>query len=193
MKIVLCCVGVLCSMCAAATTNVAIDVGAFIAALRGDYGHGGRFPQSILILEDWQGTGILTNGHFRLLQGAASNQWQSVWASLNCLTNSDDRLVVIAAGAANNEADYLARISFLADMVLSNKVSSVELRYFVNRCSDVNHFVASTLVRRYDEPSVSNLIMKVNAAGGFPGGVSDIFSGEDKRWYENAVREGLIP
>lgn len=101
--------------------------------------------------------------------------------------------MIIAASAVNNEADYLARIDFLADLVLSNRVSSIELTYFENRCADVSHFAASALVRRYNEPAISNLIMKVNAAGGISGGVSDIFSGEENRWYENAVREGLIP
>ena len=63
----------------------------------------------------------------------------------------------------------------------------------MNRSADVSHSATSALVRRYDEPSISNLIMKVNAAGGISGGVADIFSGEEKRGYEDAVREGLIP
>ena len=193
MKTSLFCIVALWSAYVTAATNVVENVNDIRLTLRSDYGQGRRFPSSIQIREDWKGTGISANRHFNSLQNFASNHWQNVLLNLNCLTNQDDRLIVIAACAVNNEEDYLARIDCLADMVLSNRATTVELTYFVNRSADVSHSATSALVRRYDEPSISNLIMKVNAAGGISGGVADIFSGEEKRGYEDAVREGLIP
>ena len=161
MKIVVSCAFFLGSMCAVATTNLVTELNMVLGAIRQDYeqnGHG-RYPRSISILEDWRDTGISSNQHFNVLRGVVGNQWRDAWISLNSITNKDDRLMIIAAGAANNEADFLARIDFLADLVLSNRVSSVELTYFENRCADISHFAASALVRRYNEPAISNLIL----------------------------------
>ena len=193
MKASLFCIVAVWSVYATAATNVVEEVNSILRALRSDYGQERNFPSSIQIREDWNGTGMSANRHFNSLRNFASNHWQNVLVNLNCFTNQDDRLIVIAACAVTNEADYLARIDCLADMVLSNRAATVELTYFENRSADISHFAASALVRRYNEPSISNLIMKVNSAGGISGGVADIFSGEEKRWYESAVREGLIP
>jgi len=172
-------------------TNTADSVRSTLSSLRADYG--ARFPRAGLIREDWNGTRIATNRYFCALQGVVTNQWRDVLSCLPGVTNQDDRLIVIAAGAANSESDYLARIDTMADMVLSNKVSTFELIYFRNRCSAANHYAESVFLRRYNENAISNLIMKVKVAGGLPEDVSEIFSGEGKRWYETAVREGLIP
>ena len=193
MKTSLFCIVVLWSAYVTAATNAVEEINSILRSLRSDYGQERGFPSLIQIREDWRGAGISANRHFDSLRNIASNHWQNVLTNLNCFTNQDDRLIVIAACAVNNEEDYLARIGCLADMVLSNRATTVELTYFENRTADISHFAASALVRRYNEPSISNLIMKVNAAGGISGGVADIFSGEEKRWYESAVREGLIP
>lgn len=193
MKASLFCIAAMWSVYATAATNVVEEVNSILRTLRSDYGQERDFPRSIQIREDWNGTGMSANRHFNALRNFVSNHWQNVLANLNCFTNQDDRLIVIAACAVNNEADYLARIDCLADQVLSNRAATVELTYFENRSADISHFAASALVRRYNEPSISNLIMKVNSAGGISGGVANIFSGEEKRWYETAVQEGLIP
>lgn len=193
MKTSLFCIIALWSVYATAATNVVEEIDSILRTLRFDYGQARGFPSSIQIREDWNGVGISANRHFNSLRNFASNHWQNILANLNCFTNQNDRLIIIAACAANNEADYLARIGCLSGMVLSNRATTVELTYFENRSADISHFAASALVRRYNEPSISNLIMKVNAAGGISGGVADIFSGEEKQWYEDAVREGLIP
>ena len=107
-------------------------------------------------------------------------------------TNQSERLIVMASGVVMGEERYLACISSVADMVLSNKLTSSELRFYKMRCSILDHRATSSLVRRYQEPAISNLIMKLHAAGAYPQGVSDIFSGEAKEFYLDAVHDGLI-
>lgn len=154
---------------------------------------GATFSRPIHIREDWTGTGLCTNAHFRSLRRVIEEEWIAVFPRvLDQSTNEVERLVLIAAGAATNEVDYLSRMDVMSDLVLSNRLSTFELCYFDNRCSDENKFAGSALLRRYDEPAVSNLIIKVRSAGGFQDGVEDIFSGEAKRLFEDAVYDGAL-
>lgn len=107
-------------------------------------------------------------------------------------TNHNERLIVIYAGVGLGETNFLVRINQMADFVLSNKVSLTELRFYKVQCGISDHHATSSLIRRYQEPSISNLIMKLNAVGAYPQGVSDIFSGEAKELYLDAVHDGVI-
>ena len=107
-------------------------------------------------------------------------------------SNANDRLIVLAASIKPSEADFLSKLDALADLVLSNKVDQAELRWYRSECAIVDHYAASSLVRRYQEPAISNLIMKLSSAGVYSQGVSRIFSGEEKELYLDAVHDGLI-
>lgn len=146
-----------------------------------------------VILNDWEGLNIQTNADFESLSRIVSTSWGDV---LNLMpeisTNQAERLIVVAAGVVVGETNFLTRVDQMADMVLSNKISSVELRFYKTQYSISDHYAVSVLVRRYQEPSISNLIMKLNTAGAYPQGVSHIFNGAAKELYLDAVHDGLI-
>jgi len=181
---------VLCSSCCLAGTNELYEIVGLISSMRDDYGR--RFPREGQIREGWNETMLSTNVHFRLLQDVVTNRWRESLDTLPSITNQGDRLIVMAAGAAKSEADYIERIGVISDKALSNQVSTAELIYYENRCYSANYQLENVFLSRYGEPAISNLILKVNAAGGIPSGVEPIFSGDEKRDYDAAVRSGLI-
>lgn len=154
---------------------------------------GYEFPDYRQIKEDADGLNLSTNVTFLIMSQLITENWTNVIARLDTIsTNYNERLLVLYAGVGIGERNFLARIDYLSDMALSNKVSLAELRFYKTQCGIVDHYAASSLVRRYQEPAISNLIMKLDAVGVYPRGVSRIFSGEAKLLYEDAVREGLI-
>lgn len=140
-----------------------------------------------------EGVCFRSNDHFKAIATILSNGWRDVWWNLpDISSNANDRLIVLAASIKPSESDFLSKLDILADLVLSNKVSQSEFKWYWSEYAIVDHFSGSAMVRRYAESSVSNLIMKVQAAGCFPRGVRDIFNGEAKEFYEDAVHDGLI-
>ena len=135
-----------------------------------------------------------SNVHFRAIATMLSNGWQEVWSDLpEVLSNANDRLIVLAASIKPSESDFLSKIDALADLVLSNKVSRSELTWYWSEYALTDHHSASALIRRYAEPSVSNLVLKLDAANCLDGhNKTAIFSGEEKSDYEDAVHDGLI-
>ena len=149
--------------------------------------------RTILLLNDWQGLGLFTNSAFARLSDVVTNRWPEVLAEMPAIsTNQAERLIVLASGTVTGEERFLLNVNTVADMVLSNKLTSAELQFYETRCSIADHHAASSLIRRYQEPPISNLIMKLNAAGAYPRGVSDIFSGEARELYLDAVHDGVI-
>ena len=149
--------------------------------------------RSFLLLNEWDDLNIATNSAFARLSQFVTNHWDEVLAAMpEISTNQSERLVVMASGVVSGEDRYLACISSVADMVLSNKLTSAELLFYKTRCGIADHRTTSSLVRRYQDPAISNLIMKIYAAGGYPQGVSDIFSGDANEFYLDAVHDGLI-
>ena len=147
----------------------------------------------IILLNDWQGFNMTTNASFARLSQLVTNRWEEVLYTMpEISTNEAERLIVMASGVVRGEDRFISCIISVADMVLSNKLTSAELRFYKTRCSIADHYAASSLVRRYQEPAISNLIMKLNAAGCYPQGVSDIFSGDAKELYLDAVHDGLV-
>ena len=137
--------------------------------------------------------GLITNSTFVTMSQYVSANWTNVIAGIDLITtNSNERLLVLYAGVGAGETNFLSRIDCLADMVSSNSVSLAELRFYKTQCAIVDHSAANSLIVRYQEPAISNLIMKLNAVGIYPQGVSDIFSGEAKELYLDAVNDGLI-
>ena len=147
----------------------------------------------LLILNDWEELNVWTNSDFRSLSQSVTNNWKEVLSLMpEVSTNQSERLIIMAAGVVRGEDQFLARIESLADAVLSNKVNVTEFRFYKTQCAIVDHYAASSLVRRYQEPAISNLIMKLSSAGVYSQGVSRIFSGEEKELYLDAVHDGLI-
>lgn len=147
----------------------------------------------LVIVNDWEGLNIQTNVDFENLSQIVTTSWDEVLSLMSEISTSQaERLIVVAAGVGVGETNFLSRVEKMADMVLSNKVSAAELRFYKTQCSIVDHHAVSALVRRYQEPPISNLIIKLNRAGAYPQGVSQIFNGEAKEFYLDAVHDGLI-
>lgn len=154
---------------------------------------GGSLPEYYQLREEVHELGLKSNLTFQALSQFVVNNWANVLGGMDAITtNKNERLFVLYAGVVIGETNFLSRISQIADSALSNKVSLAELRFYKTQCSISDHYAASSLIRRYQEPSISNLIMKLNAAGAYPQGVSEIFSGEAKELYLDAVHDGLI-
>lgn len=155
--------------------------------------YGTKRLRPLVILNDWEGLNVQTNVDFENLSRIVANRWGEVLSLMpEISTNQAERLVVVAAGVGVGETNFLARIGQMADMALSNRVSAAELRFYKTQCSIADHHAVSSLVRRYQEPPISNLIMKLNAAGAYPQGVSRIFSGEAYEFDLDAVHDGLV-
>lgn len=146
----------------------------------------------LLILNDWNGMNVWTNNDFRGLSRSVTNHWDEVLSMLpEISTNQSERLIVMAAGVVQGEQRFLSCVESVANAALSNKVNAIELRFYKSQCSFADPSAVSSLVRRYQEPAISNLIMKMSSAGAYPQGVGRIFSGEEKELYLDAVHDGL--
>ena len=122
MKKIIGCLVALCSLRVMAETNEFSAVDAILHSMHEEYGQ--RFPRESMIKDDWEETRLTTNRLFHQLRQIVTNHWRDVLLNLSSMTNQGDRLILISAGTADNESDYLDRVDTMADMVLSNKVSS---------------------------------------------------------------------
>ena len=154
---------------------------------------GGDIPEYHQLRNEVHEFGLSSNATFRAMAQMVAAEWPCALANMDSITtNLNERLMVVYAGVGGGETNFLVRISQMADFVLSNKVSLAELRFYKTQCGIFDHHATSSLIRRYQEPAISNLIMKLHTAGAYPQGVSDIFSGEAKESYLDAVHDGLI-
>ena len=154
---------------------------------------GGNIPEYHQLRNEVHELGLSSNATFQAMAQIVAGEWPCALADMDSITtNQNERLMVIYAGVGAGETNFLERIGQMADFVLSNKVSLAELRFYKTQCGIFDHQATSSLVRRYQEPAISNLIMKLNAVGVYPQGVSDIFSGEAKELYLDAVHDGVI-
>lgn len=155
--------------------------------------YGEKRLRPFLLLNDWDGFNIATNSDFIQLSQIVTNHWNEMLAEMPRIsTNQAERIILMASGVVTGEEKFLSCVSLAADMVLSNKLTLAELKFYTMRCSIADHHAVSSLVRRYQEPAISNLIMKLYAVGKYPNGVSHIFSGQAKEDYLDAVNDGLI-
>ena len=154
---------------------------------------GGNIPEYHQLRNEVHELGLSSNATFQAMARMVADEWPCALADMDSITtNRNERLMVIYAGVGAGETNFLVRIDQMADFVLSNKVSLAELRFYKTQCGMFDHQATSSLIRRYQEPPISNLIMKLNAVGVYPQGVSDIFSGEAKELYLDAVHDGVI-
>ena len=162
-----------------------------LASVTADFGT--AMPSYYEMREGWDFLPVRTNANYVAFAEFVSTNWTEVIQALpEISTNKDARLLIVAAGACAGESNYLGRVDVVASQVLSNRVETSEMRFFNERCSVKDHWAASVLIRNYQDATISNLIMKINAAGGFPDGVDKIFNGAAKALYEDASYEGMV-
>ncbi len=177
---------------AVAETNIVLQIRSELLALRSQANISADSYYEFI--EDWKSENVTTNAGFIALEQAVNSNWRAVLSGIaEVTTNREDRLVLMAALSCSGETNFLQRIDAVADMVISNQLTLGEMFFFENRCYGRDHFAASVLVRRCHEPAVSNLIRKVETAGGYPDGTDNLFNGEAKRSYEAGVESGLFP
>lgn len=155
-------------------------------------GLGVNAPTYHQLREGWEDFGITSNADFIALRQCMSTNWTDAIRNLSEIsTNRCVRLVVIASMAEGGVTNFLSRVDEMTNLVISNRVDMGEFRFFRQRCYDVDPDAASVLVREYQDPAISNLIMKIFRAGGFPSGVNSIFDGTSKTLYEDMSADGL--
>jgi len=144
-----------------------------------------EYPRAGEIIADWDDTGLAQVSGFSSVREVVTNDWENVIGNMESVTsNRSERLILLAAGIAATPQEYTNRIDTLAGCVISNKVTLVEMRFYMTNCAKTNRQTADCLISDCEESAVSNLIMKLNRAGVYPEGVSHIFSGEAKRLRE---------
>lgn len=121
-----------------------------------------------------------------------SNNWQEVLMDIDdYATNVIDRVLLENTASFLGEDAYLGYLSMLADKVISDEIPLEELeRLQVN--SWHNHAVSSALYRRYQEPAVSNLVIKLQQAGVSTNKCQRILSGEANAHYQSLLVKGHL-
>jgi len=167
-----------------ASTNVINVVTQRLHALRAEMSP--CWPTIGEVLNDWEECRIGEKSQFGAMRCVVTNSWPEIVARLSDISSNEvERLVILAAGVSGSEEEYLYRIDLLADGVSSNRITHAEIGFYRLRCSVENRSATSVLIRRYNVPAISNLIMKLSRVGYYPEGTSYIFSGEAKSLDES--------
>ena len=121
-----------------------------------------------------------------------SNNWHEVMLHVSeYATNAIDRILLENTGSFLGEDAYLGYLSLLADKVVSNEISLVEFEKFqVNAWH--NHPVSSVVYRRYQDPVVSNLVIKFQQAGVNTNRCQWILSGQAAEHYQKLLDDGHL-
>ena len=145
------------------------------------------------LIDPPDGLNLYETQFFRSLQEVVTNDWELTLRALQTIsTNEVHRRLVLAAGRPYSEGEYLFRMGIASELVQSNELPLACLKYYKRRSMAFAPRITSVFVCRYEDPVVSNLIMRLDAQGLFSGGVNTIFSGESKELYLDAVHEGLV-
>ena len=121
-----------------------------------------------------------------------SNNWQEIFLRIdNYATNVVDRILIENTSYFLGEDAYLECLSHLAGKVIANEISFEELECLQANAWH-NHAVASALYRRYQEPAVSNLVIKLQRAGVSTNKCQRILSGEENAHYHSLLVKGHL-
>ena len=107
-----------------------------------------------------------------------------------CATNQFERYVVMGTGWVFDDNYYLAMFNRLMDQVAVGRLTLDDVRWY----NSGHHSNArlNTLARKFDLPIVSNILEKVEAAGGDTNYCNRVRSGEAKRMYDEIEAEMSI-
>ena len=118
-----------------------------------------------------------------------SNNWQDALSSfLSIGTNETKRLAVLGVGKSFDDNFYIAYCNALADLQQRGFITIQELRWSL-ASSFTN--LDTCLIRRYQEPQVTNLVVKLKEI--FPNNSQweDVLSGASYTNYLEEVEAGL--
>lgn len=125
-----------------------------------------------------------TNRAYRAFAASISNEWRTVLVDFRRLgTNETDRLAVLGVGKCFDENFFIAYCKSVADLQAKGMVSERELEWaLASGRTDLD----TCLLRRYAEPEVKSLVLKLKSAFPKNGGWDGILTG---RAYTNYVEE----
>ena len=106
-------------------------------------------------------------------------------------TNVIDRVLLENTATFLGEEAYLGYLSILADKVISQEIPLEELECLRMNAWH-NHAVSSVLYRRYQDPAVSNLVLKLQSAGVGTNTCHRILSGEVNAHYSTLLEKGHL-
>lgn len=118
-------------------------------------------------------------GYQNLVEAVSNNQ-DIVWSNFNlCATNELSRMMLLAAWWGGDDQLYLNGLSRSLDMAVSGTLTREEVDWY--RSGHRNERRGNILALRYDEPGVSNLVMRYYGFMGETNACQRILSGEARR------------
>lgn len=120
---------------------------------------------------------------------AISNNWQSVLTSFSAVgTNEAERIALVGVGKSFGEDFYIAYGITLANLYQEHIVTSNELEWYIaSRLISLD----TCLIRRYQEPQVTNFVSKLKVAFPARSTWDRILSGAAYTNYLEEVEAGL--
>ncbi len=106
-----------------------------------------------------------------------------------CATNQFEKYVVMGTGWIFGDNYYLMMFDKLLDRVAAGQLTLDDLRWF--NSGHHSEFMLNTLARKFDLPIVSNILDKIESAGGDTNYCNRVRSGEAKRVYDEFEAEIL--
>lgn len=120
------------------------------------------------------------NAAYPVLAEIVSNNFEYVYANFSRIATNDlQRLIVLSSGWAYDENYYLVSYSKVLDLARTGWISKREFRWF-EWAGMPSHRTSTILVRRYNEPSVREIIYRYQEFSGDTNRCERILSGRAK-------------
>jgi len=117
---------------------------------------------------------------YQHLVAAVSNNSDAVCSNFNaCATNEISRLVLLTAWWGGNDSLYLDGLSRSLDLAIDGTLSREDIDWY--RTGHRNERRGNILALRYDEPGITNLVLRYYGYMGETNNCNRILSGEAKR------------
>ncbi len=125
---------------------------------------------------------------YRRLVGIVSNNQETVCENFGvCATNELSRMSLLAAWWGGDDALYVSGLSRCLDMAMAGVVTREELDWY--RRGHFNIRRGNILALRYDEPGMSNLVLRLHGFTGETNVCERILSGEARVSITNYLDE----
>ena len=125
---------------------------------------------------------------YQELVGLVSSNQEAVCANFSvCATNELSRLVLLASWWGGNDDLYISGLSHSLDLAIAGVVSREDLDWY--RMGHFNIRRGNILALRYDEPGISNLVVRLYGFTGETNACSRILSGEARVSITNYLEE----
>lgn len=125
---------------------------------------------------------------YRELVGVVSNNQEAICSNFTgCATNELSRMVLLAAWWGGDEPLYLNGLSRSLDLAIDGIVTRNEFDWYRKGHRNVRR--GNILALRYDEPGMSNLVMRLYGYTGETNALRRVLSGETRETIANFLDE----